>query len=345
VTSDPRQYEGNFSINQDTPVLDWLLQPENPSVRFLTLTELLERSPRSPDVRQARSAIMSIGAVPEILGRQEPEGCWAGADRFYTAKYRGTVWQLIILAELYADGSDARVRRACEFILANSHEPSSGGFSQKRARRTAGGLPCDVIPCLTGNLVWSLLRLGYYGDERVAHGIEWLTKYLRFDDGDSEPPSDWPYRRWEMCYGRHACFMGVVKGLKALAEIPSEQRSPAVRHTNAAGGEFLLRHHVFKRSHNLARMAKPGWNRFAFPRMYQTDVLEIVNVLLRLGFSDRRMDEALTLIASKRTPDGCWLMEDSLNGKFQVDIEAQGRPSKWITLNALRALKMARLTT
>ncbi len=310
-------------------------------MRLLTLTELLERAERSPEVRQARSAIMRTGVVPEILGRQEPEGCWAGADRFYTAKYRGTVWQLIVLAELGADGSEARVRRACEFILANSQEPSSGGFSQKRAKRTGGGIPSDVIPCLTGNLVWSLLRFGYHGDARVDRGIAWLTKYLRFDDGETEPPGDWPYRRWEICYGRHSCFMGVVKGLKALAEIPAEQRSPVVRRTIAVGGEFLLRHHVYRRSHNLARAAKPGWNRFGFPRMYQTDVLEIVLVLLRLGFRDHRMDEALALIESKRTPDGRWLMEDSFNGKFQVDIETQGKPSKWLTLNALRTLKLA----
>jgi len=38
----------------------------------------------------------------------------------YTAKYTGTVWQLIILAELGADGGDERLRRACEAILVRS---------------------------------------------------------------------------------------------------------------------------------------------------------------------------------------------------------------------------------
>lgn len=27
------------------------------------------------------------------------------------------------------------------------------------------------------------------------------------------------------------------------------------------------------------------------------------------------------------------------NGRFQVDIERKGKPSKWVTLNALRVLK------
>ena len=54
---------------------------------------------------------------------------------------------------------------------------------------------------------------------RQDGALERLAVRLRFDDGDSEPPSDWPYRRWEICYGRHSCFMGVVKGLKAGQEV------------------------------------------------------------------------------------------------------------------------------
>ena len=327
---------------EDTAVIDWLMEPENPTVRYLALTELLGKAHRSADVRQARAAIMQTGVVPAILEHQEPGGHWGKPDSFYTAKYRGTVWQLIVLAEHCADGSDPRVRRACEFVLEHSRDPVSGGFAMKPAKRSSGGLPSQVIPCLTGNMVWSLLRLGYTDDERVGRGVEWLTRFLRFDDGDSSPPADWPYHRWEMCYGRHSCLMGVVKGLKALAELPAERRSPEVRRTIEAGAEFLLRHHVFKRSHYLGRVAKPSWKRFGFPRMYGTDALEVTSLLLRLGYRDQRLNEAVELIGSRRGPEGRWTMQDTLNGKFLVDVEEKGQPSKWLTLNALRALNAAR---
>ena len=49
--------------------------------------------------------------MPQILAAQLEDGHWEGRDRFYTAKYRGTVWQLLILAELGADGADERVRQ------------------------------------------------------------------------------------------------------------------------------------------------------------------------------------------------------------------------------------------
>jgi hypothetical protein len=187
-------------------------------------------------------------------------------------------------------------------------------------------------------MVWSLLRFGYLGDPRVELGVEWLTRFLRFDDAESKPPVDWPYAHWEMCYGRHSCLMGVVKGLKALAEIPEKARSRSVRRTIKAAVEFILRHRVYKRSHNLARVAKPGWTRFGFPRMYQTDVLEVTRLLVDLGVRDARMQDALELIESRRQPDGKWLLADTFNGKFLFDVEEKGRPSKWITLNALRTL-------
>jgi hypothetical protein len=34
-------------------------------------------------------------------------------------------------------------------------------------------------------------------------------------------------------------------------------------------------------------------------------------------------------------------MENSVNGKMWVDIEEKGKPSKWVTLRALRVLRMA----
>jgi hypothetical protein len=305
------------------------------------LTQLLGRGARNPEVRQAHAAILQTGAVPKILDRMSPEGCWGTPESFYTGKYRSTVWQLLILAEHCADRHDERVQRACEFLLSHSQDPSSGGFSMRCAKRSSGGLPSQVIPCLTGNVVWSLLQFGYRGDERVERGIEWLTRFLRYDDGDSAPPRNWPYRRLEMCYGRHSCFMGVVKGLKALAAIPADRRSTRVSNTIDAGVEFLLRHHVYKRSHNLSKVSRPGWTRFGFPRMYQTDVLEIALLLVGLGCHDERLQDSLALIRSKREPDGRWLLKDTFNGSFLVDIEQKGEPSKWVTLNAMRTLKKA----
>ena len=133
--------------------------------------------------------------------------------------------------------------------------------------------------------------------------------------------------------------MGVVKALKALSAIPSKARSREVAEAIAAGSEYILAHHVFKQSHDLSKTSKPGWRKLQFPLMYQTDVLEIVNILVALGIRDHRMQEAVDLVASKQGKDGKWLLENTFNGRYQVNIEKKGKPSKWITYRSLKALK------
>lgn len=75
--------------------------------------------------------------------------------------------------------------------------------------------------------------------------------------------------------------------------------------------------------------------------MYQTDVLEILGILRGLGVRDERMDEALALVAGKQDADGRWKLQSTFNGRFVVDIEAKGEPSRWITLRALSAVRLS----
>lgn len=318
---------------------EWLLERNNPSVRYFALTEILGKTEDDSDVREAKGEIMKTGAVPKILGKQSYEGCWETPNNFYTAKYKGTMWQLIILAEHGADGKAERIRKACEFILENSQDHESGGFSMHASARKGGGRHSEVIPCLTGNMVWSLIRFGYLEDPRLQRGIDWIIKYQRFDDGAEKAAEGWPYDRFKMCWGQHTCHMGVVKALKALAEIPPNRRSKAVTDTIKKGSEYMLLHHIHKKSHDLSRVSKPSWLRFGFPLMYQTDVLEILGILTRLGYRDERMHEAVDLVILKQDEQGRWKLQNAFPGRCQVDLESKGIPSKWITLNALKALK------
>lgn len=319
---------------------EWLLEEENPSVRYFTLTDILEKPQTSPEVAETKKAIMTKGVIPKILAKMNSNGYWETPGSFYTAKYKGTSWQLIILAELGADPADDRIKSACEFILQNSQHKESHGFSMAKAEKTGGGRQSGVIPCLTGNMVWSLIRWGYLEDPRVQDAINWISTYQRFDDADGEgAPKGWPYDKFEMCFGRHSCHMGAAKALKALAEIPADQRDSKTKTTIQEGTEYFLKHHIYKKSHDLSKVSKPGWLHFGFPLMYQTDALEILGVLTTLGVRDERMQEAVDLVASKQDTLGRWKLENTFNGRYQANIERKGEDSKWITLNALRALK------
>jgi hypothetical protein len=318
----------------------WLLEEDNPSVRYFALTKLLDKSLTDGEVQNTKAAIMTRGVVPKILAKQNSDGSWEAQTAFYTNKYKGTVWQLIILAELDADGEDRRIKKACEFMLENSQHHQSGAFSMAYAARTGGGRGSESIPCLTGNMIFTLVRLGYLSDSRVQAGIDWINTYQRFDDADGvAAPTGWPYDKYEMCWGKHSCHMGAAKALKALAEIPLEKRDSKTEVTLKTGAEYFLRHHIYKRSHDLSKVSKPGWLHFGFPLMYQTDVLEVLGILAKLGYKDQRMQEAVDLVLSKQDASGRWRLENTFNGRFQVNIERKGGNSKWITLKALIALK------
>jgi hypothetical protein len=181
--------------------------------------------------------------------------------------------------------------------------------------------------------------MGYLDDIRVQKGIKWITTYQRFDDCINQRPKGWPYDKAINCFSTHSCHMGVVKSLKALAEIPIEKRSKDVSTTIKVAIEYLLKHHVHKKSHNLNKVSKPSWLRFGFPLMYQTDVLEILGILTKLNCRDIRMQEAMDLVVSKQDKEGRWKLESTFNGRFQTNIEQKGNQSKWITLRALKVLK------
>ncbi|MFX1409126.1 MAG: nitrogen fixation protein NifH [Promethearchaeota archaeon] len=326
------------SLLNDDPT-DWLLEEKNPSVRYFTLTEIIGYSKDNPEVRKAKKEIMINGIVPKILNKQKVGGYWVDRENFYVyTKYKGTVWTFIVLAELNADGNDDRIKETCEFILKNSQDRDSGGFSVQ-GNENDGGVHNRVIPCLTGNLIWALIRFGYLEDPRIQNAIEWILHYQRLDDGVGKAPKGWPYERHKNCWGKHTCHMGVVKNLKALAEIPLDKRSDKINDFIERAVEYVLNHRIYKRSHDLNVIAKEEWIQFGFPLMWNIDALEVLDILTRLDYKDHRMQDSIDLVISKQNENGRWFLEKTFNGRMQANIEQKGKESKWITLKAVKVLK------
>ena len=223
--------------------------------------------------------------------------------------------------------------------MKHSQDPEEAGFSYSRSKITGRGLSSGVIPCLTGNMIYSLIKLGFLEDERVSDSIQWIIKYQRADDGIQYLPTGRVYERYKMCWGKHSCHMGVAKTLKALAAIPENKRSPEISNKLSELAEYFLIHHIYKKSHDLDKVSRPGWLKFGFPLMYQTDILELLSIFSQLKIHDQRLNDALEIVSSKCMKDGKWKLENSYNGKTVVRIESKGDPSKWITLRALMVQK------
>lgn len=247
-------------------------------------------------------------------------------SRFYTYKYKGLVWSLITFAELCAEADD-QIREMCECLLVNSREPEYGGFSLNTAQKTGGGRKSEVIPCLTGNLVWVLIHFGYLEDERLQKAFYHLVEFLILNDGELIESQVAPYDRFETCWGSHTCFMGVVKTLKALTSVNRELRKEKQQAT------------IDRLVDNLKK-AKPGWLHFGFPLMYQTDVLDILDILVREGIHDERMEDAFRLVLQKQNDKGRWLLDNTYaSDRLLIPMGNKDEEGKWITLRSLRVIK------
>ena len=318
---------------------DWLLEHENPSVRYFTLTNILDLPEDDQQVQEAKRQIMQTGIVPKMLSRMTDPEYIETYPRFYTYKYKGLVWSLITLAELGAEATP-QIKELCEYMFENSQERLYFGFSQTKAVKSGGGRVSEVIPCLTGNMVWSLIHFGYIDDPRLQSSIQWFTRFMRFNDAILEDPQIPPYENNEMCWGSHTCLMGVVKALKALSAVPEDKRTREINDVIQRSVEFILIHHIYKRSHDLSKKSKPGWLQFGFPLMYQTDILEILDILTSLGIKDVRMDDAIDIVINKQDDMGRWKAENTNNSdRLLIPISQKGVQSKWITLKAMNVLK------
>ncbi len=337
--------------------IPWLLEPKDPSVRYFTLTDLLERPQDDPQVVAAKRAIPTSKVVAKIFSRQDPAGFWESPEKPYKPKYKATYWQIMLLSLLGLDREDERVQRACEHIF--KFQLEEGGFSELgeeaareeylrklEATRKKGKKPpqerafiADLIhqmelSCLTGNVVAALLRFGYGGDARVWKAIAWLISIQNQDGG-------WLCPYWKAhLKDTHSCFMGTITPLEAFSEVPVEKRTEEMNKVIARGAEFLLMHRLFKADHHDFKIIKQNWLKFGFPWFYRYDVLRGLLVLTKLGYTrDERLNDALELLLAKQGPDGRWVLESTPTGRMHASLGPKGKPSKWVTLNALRVLK------
>jgi hypothetical protein len=316
--------------------LPWLLEPDaaNPGVRYFALRDLLDRPADAPEVVAARGDVMRTGPVPAILDAQYPDGYWVKTEQVYSPKYRGTVWQVIFLAQLGADGRDERVRRGVEYVLDHA-QPATGVFS-------FNGRPSGAVHCLWGNLARALLDLGYWGDERLGRAVDQLARSVTGDGYERYYRSgvQGPGFPCSANYGL-PCGWGAVRVLWALNRVPADGWSSVVDAAVEACIDFLLSYDVARADYPYKERINSSWFKFGYPMGYVTDVLLNLEALVEAGCGgDSRLSEAIELVLSKQDEQGRWKMTYSYNGKMWADVEEKGQPSKWVTLRAVRMLKM-----
>ena len=91
-----------------------------------------------------------------------------------------------------------------------------------------------------------------------------------------------------------------------------------------------------------AYATKPNraWWKFGFPVFYVTDLLQLAEMLVNLGYGrDTRLANILEIIRQKQNERGQWLLEYDYSGKTWLDFGEKKQPNEWVTLRALRVLR------
>jgi hypothetical protein len=321
--------------------LPWLLEPDNPSARYFALTDLLDRPQGDPEVVATKAAINTGFPVKNVLDAMYTDGFWVKPGPGYSPKYRSTVWSVIFLDQLGADGSDPRIRTACEYVLSHTQAPN-GGFGASARVDALHPANSAAIHCLHGNLLRAMLDFGFDADERVQRAIEWQARSITGDSFTEYYKSGTPGPGFR-CVANYGepCAWGAIKALRALARIPQDKRTPQVKKAIRVGTTFLLSRDPVKADYPSGNGRISGsWFKPGFPSGYVADVLQNLEVLAELGHAhDKRLKPAIEWLLSTQDAAGRWKNQYAYSGKLWVDFEPQGGVSKWVTLRACRALK------
>jgi hypothetical protein len=304
-------------------VLDWLLEENQPSVRYYALTDLLERPRQDAEAREAYSNIQKRGWAFDILRSQKKQGNWRSAKSLYQPKYTATNWMCLILSDLGLTVQDKRVRNAADLF-----------FKQWLALPSAENIFNDEV-CIVGNTARMLTRFGFVDDFRVRKLFDRLVEDQKEDGG------------WH-CFESSTGTLDGWEALAAFAALPNSKRTRKIRNSIEKGAEFYLKRGLIHEG----RQKYAPWFRFHYPNHYYYDTLVGLDVITRLGYGDdRRLRQALRILTKKRQRNGTWLLDAvhpdlgpgakyALRKKVRpVALEKAGEPSKWVTLTALRVLK------
>ncbi|MFO7548005.1 MAG: squalene cyclase [Acidimicrobiia bacterium] len=314
-----------------TDAIDWLLDPEHsdPAIRWQVMRDLLD-APR-PEWEAERARVETEGWGARLLALEDEDGQWAGGALFprdfdFGGDEEGQPWtatdpSLCLLREFGLDPSSERMRRSVALIGANSRWEHAGQPYWEG----------EVEPCINGRTV---ANGAYFGVE-VGPLVERLVGERLADGGwncDAERGSV------------RSSFDTTINVLEGLLEYErATGGTDAARAARLAGQEYLLARRLFRRLSTGESIEK--YLTLLHPNRWHYDLLWGLDYFrsaadLTGAAPDPRLGEAIDHLRSRRLDDGTWPLDESPTGRVWFDVDdGAGRPSRWVTLRAMRVLK------
>lgn len=298
--------------NPKRSVIRWLLDSD-PSIRWQAMRDLTDTPDEEVAAERAKVATEGWGA--SLLAKQTPDGQWGGdpSNPEWTC-----LLSLLWLRDMGLNPASDEARRAIGRIRDNVtwHWWDNNPF-----------FVGEVEPCINGRIV----SVGSYFGQDVNRLIERLLGE-QMDDGGWNCEQENGSTR-----GSFHTTINVLEGLLAHEHATGEDAK--VTAARERGQEYLLERHMLHRL-STGEVIEQAWTQFSFPTGYHYDILRGLEYLRNVGIKpDARVAEAMDLVEEKRGEDGRWLLENPHPDQLDLQMgEAEGKPSRWNTLRALRVL-------
>ena len=312
------------------PVVAWLLDSD-PSIRWQVMRDLLDVPETEWGPERARVETEGWGA--ELLVQEDEDGQWAGGA-FFPSDFQASEWKEVgqpwtatsfVLTQLREFGLDPSAHRAKQAV----------GLVGANSRWEEGGQPFwegEVEECINGRTVAD----GSYFGVDVSSIVERLTAEVQSDGG-------WNCERVNGSV--KSSFATTVNVLEGLLEFErATGGTPRSRAARASGEEFLLERSLFRRL-STGECADERYLSFVYPNRWRYDVLRALDhfrsaCIFTRTAPDPRLKDAIAHVRSKRLRDSTWLVDWALPGRTWLELDAgEGKPSRWITLRAMRVLR------
>ena len=311
-------------------VIGWLLDSD-PSVRWQVMQDLMGAP--AEEVAAERARVATEGAGARLLALQEADGAWGGGA--FNDECDSTMHVLMLLRDLGLDPASEEARRAVGLVRDGVRWRGWGWDGEWRGWEWEGNpfFAGETEPCINGQVG----AAGAYFGQDIQRIVGRLLAEQLPDGGWN---CDAPNSSTRSSFNTTICVLEAL-----LAHEQAGGAGPDVTEARLRGQEYLLERRLFRRrsTGEVIEDRKAGgapWTSFAFPTWWHYDVLRGLEHLRRAGVApDERVAEAIALIESKRDGDGRWPLEIQHPGRMPIELdEGVGRPSRWITLRALRVL-------
>ncbi|MGZ8475817.1 MAG: hypothetical protein ACXWWQ_06290 [Candidatus Limnocylindria bacterium] len=297
-------------------VIDWLMDSD-PAIRWQVMRDLTDEAHDVVAAERARVAQDGWGA--QLLAAQDSDGRWGGGTFF--PRWIGTSDTLHLLYLFGPDPAAPEVRRA----IAPVHEAARWDYDPNM--KFFDG---EVEPCINGRTV----AIGAYFGQDVRGIVDRLLAEQMTDGGWNCEQENGSTR------GSFDSTLNVLEGL--LEYERSTGANGDVAAARVRGEEYLLERRLLRRLSD-GEIPQKRWLAIGFPNAWFYDVARVLDYFRSARPApDERMAEALDILESKRDADGRWPLDHAYHDRLVVDFgESEGRPSRWITLRALRVLRWA----